>query len=88
MSYSEQHFQVRDVTDSLEYYLDNNIVKRNGRVVILTKKYLKEVLRKYQDKHGVFPKENLPLKPKEQPELDGSEFANEEEHKEYQHIIG
>eukprot|EP00957_Ditylum_brightwellii_P199032 15171723-Ditylum_brightwellii.AAC.1 len=32
-------------------------------------------------------KENLPLKPKEQPELDDSEFANEEKHKEYQHWL-
>ena len=88
MSHIEQHFQVRDVTDSPEYYLGNNIAKRNGKMVISTKKYLKEVFRKYQEKHGALPKENLPLKPKEQPELDDSEFANEDEHKEYLHIIG
>eukprot|EP00957_Ditylum_brightwellii_P020066 1513848-Ditylum_brightwellii.AAC.1 len=79
---------MRDVTDSPEYYLGSNIAKRNGKMVILTKNYLKEVLRKYQEKHGMLQKENLPLKPKEQPELDDSEFANKEEHKEYQHIIG
>eukprot|EP00957_Ditylum_brightwellii_P145320 11067945-Ditylum_brightwellii.AAC.1 len=56
-------------------------------MVISTKKYLKEVLRKYQDEHGALPKENLPLKPKEQPELDDLGFTNEDEHKEYQHII-
>eukprot|EP00957_Ditylum_brightwellii_P160831 12244821-Ditylum_brightwellii.AAC.1 len=83
-----QHFQLRDVTYFPEYYLGNNIAKRNGKIAILTKKYLKEVLRKYQEKHGALPQENLPLKPKEQPELDDSEFANEEEHNEYQHIIG
>jgi hypothetical protein len=88
MSHIEQHFQVRDVTDSPEYYLGNNIAKRNGKTVITTKKYLKEVLRKYQNKHGVLQKENLPLKPKEQLELDDLEFANEDEHKEYQYIIG
>eukprot|EP00957_Ditylum_brightwellii_P152967 11643490-Ditylum_brightwellii.AAC.1 len=32
MSYIEQHFQVRDVTDSPQYYLGNNIAKRNGKV--------------------------------------------------------
>eukprot|EP00957_Ditylum_brightwellii_P017990 1355824-Ditylum_brightwellii.AAC.1 len=42
MSYIEQHFQVRDVTYSPEYYLGNNIAKRNGKLVISTKKYLKE----------------------------------------------
>eukprot|EP00957_Ditylum_brightwellii_P094825 7221142-Ditylum_brightwellii.AAC.1 len=42
MSYIEQHFQVRAVTDSPEYYLGNNIAKRNGKVVILTKKCFKE----------------------------------------------
>eukprot|EP00957_Ditylum_brightwellii_P052627 3990009-Ditylum_brightwellii.AAC.1 len=74
--------------DSPEYHLGNNIANRNSKVVILAKKYLKEVLKKYQDKHGVLPNANLPLKPKEQPELDDSEFTNKEEHKEYQHIIG
>eukprot|EP00957_Ditylum_brightwellii_P210500 15365052-Ditylum_brightwellii.AAC.2 len=87
MSHIEQHFQVRDVTGVPEYYLGNNIAKRYSKVVILAKKYLKEVLRKYQERHGALSKENLLLKPKEQPELDDSEFANEEEHKEYQHII-
>eukprot|EP00957_Ditylum_brightwellii_P171867 13083971-Ditylum_brightwellii.AAC.1 len=72
MGHIEQHFQVRDVMDSSEYYLGINIAKRSSKV----------------DKHGTLPKENLPLKLKEQPELDYSEFANEEEHKEYQHIIG
>eukprot|EP00957_Ditylum_brightwellii_P146080 11123329-Ditylum_brightwellii.AAC.1 len=57
-------------------------------MVISTKKYLKEVFRKYQGNHGALPKENLPLKPKEQPELDNLEFANEDDHKENQHIIG
>eukprot|EP00957_Ditylum_brightwellii_P186134 14170919-Ditylum_brightwellii.AAC.1 len=60
----------------------------NGKVVVSTKKYLKEILRKYQEKHGLLPEENLPLKPIEQPELEDSEFADEEEHKEYQHIVG
>eukprot|EP00957_Ditylum_brightwellii_P186166 14172800-Ditylum_brightwellii.AAC.1 len=36
---------VRDVMDSPEYYLGNSIAKRNGNVVISTKKYLKEVKR-------------------------------------------
>eukprot|EP00957_Ditylum_brightwellii_P097229 7405036-Ditylum_brightwellii.AAC.1 len=88
INHIEQQFQVRYVTDSPENYLGNNIAKKNGKVVISTKKYLKEVLRKYWDKHEALPKENLLLKPKEQPELDDSKFANEEEHKEYQYIIG
>eukprot|EP00957_Ditylum_brightwellii_P066260 5029095-Ditylum_brightwellii.AAC.1 len=37
MSHIKQHFQVRDVTDSPEYYLGNNIAKRNGKMVISTK---------------------------------------------------
>eukprot|EP00957_Ditylum_brightwellii_P101526 7737240-Ditylum_brightwellii.AAC.1 len=70
---------MRDVMDSPEYYLGNNIAKRNGKKGILTKKCLKELLRKYLENHGTLPKENLPLKPKEQPELDDSEFAKKEE---------
>eukprot|EP00957_Ditylum_brightwellii_P160314 12203770-Ditylum_brightwellii.AAC.1 len=38
MGHIEQHFQVRDVIDSSEYYLGNNIAKKSGKVVILTKK--------------------------------------------------
>eukprot|EP00957_Ditylum_brightwellii_P114597 8738375-Ditylum_brightwellii.AAC.1 len=41
MSHIEQHFQVRNVTDSPEYYLGNKWKK-----IISTKKYLKEVLGK------------------------------------------
>eukprot|EP00957_Ditylum_brightwellii_P120661 9203767-Ditylum_brightwellii.AAC.1 len=32
MSHIKQHFQVKDVMDSPEYYLGNNIAKRNGKV--------------------------------------------------------
>eukprot|EP00957_Ditylum_brightwellii_P000485 37037-Ditylum_brightwellii.AAC.1 len=79
---------MRDATDSLEYYLANNIAKRNGKVVISTKKCFKETFEGSIRINMEHCQKNLQLKPKEQPELDGSEFANEEEHKEYQHIVG
>eukprot|EP00957_Ditylum_brightwellii_P015719 1185301-Ditylum_brightwellii.AAC.1 len=52
MNHIKQHFNVRDVTDLPEYYLSNNLIKQNGRIHVSTKKYVTEVSRKYQDKHG------------------------------------
>ena len=88
MNRIEQRFKVRDVTDSPEYYLGSNLVRRNGKIYISSKKYVKEILRKYQKEHGTIPKETLPLKAKEHPELDETPFLDLERHKEYQHIIG
>eukprot|EP00957_Ditylum_brightwellii_P105122 8013033-Ditylum_brightwellii.AAC.1 len=88
MNHIEQHFNVRDVTDLPEYYLGNDLIKQNGRIHISTKKYVTEVLRKYQDKHGVIVKELLPMQPKKIPELDNSDLLDEAEHNEHQHIIG
>eukprot|EP00957_Ditylum_brightwellii_P145571 11084144-Ditylum_brightwellii.AAC.1 len=53
-----------------------------------TKKYVKKVLRRCQEKYGTLVTENLLLKPKSKPELDDSPLLEEKEHKEYQHIIG
>ena len=88
MTHIEQHFQVRDVTDSPSYYLGNDLVRRGKLIHLSTKNYVKEVLRKYQEKYGALAKENLPLRPKVKPELDDSPFVDEAKHKEYQHIIG
>jgi hypothetical protein len=88
LNHIEQHFNVRDVTDLSEYYLGNDLIKQNGRIHISTKKYATEVLRKYQDKHGVIAKDLLPIWPKKIPELDNSDLLDEAEHNEFQHIIG
>eukprot|EP00957_Ditylum_brightwellii_P044479 3374267-Ditylum_brightwellii.AAC.2 len=88
MTKIEHHFQVRDVTDSLSYYLGNNTMRRGDQLCLSMKNYVKEVLQKYQGEHVMVAKENLPIKPKERPELDESEIVGEEEHKDNQKIIG
>ena len=44
----EIHFKVRDITDSLKYYLTNELVRVGERINISSKNYLNEILRKYQ----------------------------------------
>ena len=46
------------------------------------------MLRSYQDQHGTIKKENISITVKMYPELDESDFLDENEHKHYQKIIG
>ena len=52
------------------------------------KKYVNEIMMKYQKTHGDPNKEVLPMRVKEHPEFDNSPFLNEKEHKDFQQIIG
>ena len=74
--------------DSPEQYLGNELSHHNGKIHVLTKKYVAEVLRKYQLEHGCLSKENIPLGTKEHPELDKTPICNEKDHKHFQFIIG
>eukprot|EP00957_Ditylum_brightwellii_P050132 3800560-Ditylum_brightwellii.AAC.2 len=51
-----------DMIDFPDYYLGNSFTWRGDKIHISTKNYVKEVLRKYQDKSGTIVKENLPIK--------------------------
>eukprot|EP00957_Ditylum_brightwellii_P085230 6481552-Ditylum_brightwellii.AAC.1 len=81
MKHIKNHFQVRDVMDLPKFYLGNNVILNGKKLHISTKSYLKEVLQKYQDKHDSIPKENLPMKPTERPELDEMPLLGTEQHK-------
>eukprot|EP00957_Ditylum_brightwellii_P173735 13227279-Ditylum_brightwellii.AAC.1 len=70
MNQIEQHFQLRDVTDSPKSYLGNDAILNGKKIHISTKTCVKEVLQKYQESHSIIQKENLPMKPTERPELD------------------
>eukprot|EP00957_Ditylum_brightwellii_P012256 925919-Ditylum_brightwellii.AAC.1 len=72
MDVIQQHFLVRDVMDSPDFYLGNDLSRRGNKIHVSTKNYVMGVLHKYQWKHGELVKENLPLKSKIHPELDGS----------------
>ncbi|MGH7955023.1 MAG: reverse transcriptase domain-containing protein [Gloeomargaritales cyanobacterium] len=84
----EQEFLVRNICDSPSFYLGLDFVKRGKYMQISTKTYVKEVLRRYQDKHGCLRKENIPLSPNVHPELDASELLYDDGITLYQHIIG
>eukprot|EP00957_Ditylum_brightwellii_P114761 8751304-Ditylum_brightwellii.AAC.1 len=81
MDETEQHFVVRDVTNFLDYYLGRDLIHRGNKIHVSTKKYVKEVLREFQDKFGTLAKENLPLRLKIYTEIDDSPLLNEEDHK-------
>eukprot|EP00957_Ditylum_brightwellii_P119855 9145374-Ditylum_brightwellii.AAC.1 len=62
--------------------------QRGNKLDISTKSYVKEILRKYQVKHGSIPKENLPIQPTERSELDKTPMLDTKQRKDYQLIIG
>lgn len=91
MSQIEQEFLVRNKEDSPKYYLGNSYVRRgnNERYLhVSSKKYVAEVLDKYQAKYGAIRKENIPMSPEAHPELDDSPLLKEEGIRHFQHIIG
>ena len=88
MSQLEQQFKIRDISDSPEYYLGNDLRKHETTFHVSTGKYIREALRRYQERYGSVKKEKSPMSPDEHPELDASSFLDPPRHREYQHIIG
>jgi hypothetical protein len=88
MAQIEQEFLVRNKEDSPTYYLGSNIKKVNNYLHISSTKYIKETLRKYQEKYGGVNKENTPLAKMKNPELDDSTVLIGDKISHYQHIIG
>ena len=46
------HFKVRDITDSTNYYLGNELVKVVNCIHVSSKKYVNAILHKHQNAHG------------------------------------
>jgi len=88
MSLIEQEFTVRNKTESPSYYLGNDLKDKKGKLHISNEKYIKEMLRKHQDKHGSLKKQNIPMPTKTHPELDDSPLLNDDKTREYQQIVG
>ena len=57
------------------------------KVYVSSNKYTKEILRRYQQKHGDIKKEVIPLKLKERTELERIPFPYEKGYKQFQHTI-
>ena len=79
ISQIEQEFKIHDLNDKPDYYLGNNIKAVKNGYHVSSEKYTKEILRRYQDKYGLLRKENVPLSPKEHPELDASAYLDEKQ---------
>ena len=51
-------YPIRNIEINPEYYLGNNIeVRENNTIKISSKKYIAEVLRKYEEKYGSLKRE-------------------------------
>ena len=72
----DMHFKVRYITDSPKYYLGNELVRVGNIIRVSSKKYVNEILRKYQKTHSNLKKEVLPMRVKEHTELDDSPLFN------------
>ena len=57
----EMHFKVRDIADSPNYYLGNELVRVGNFIHVSSKKYVNEILSKYQNTNGDLKKEVLPM---------------------------
>ena len=84
----EMHFKLRDITDQPSYYLGNDLMKKGNKFHISSSRYIKEVIRKYQEIHGSLRQETVPMRPGVHPETDDSSLLEPEQVKEFQHIIG
>ena len=82
------HFKVRDITEIPNYYLGNELVLFGNCIHGSSKKYVSEIIHKYQNKHGDLKKEVPLMRIKEHTRLDDYKFLNEKDNKDFQHIIG
>ena len=88
MSKIKKQFTVRNIQDNPSYYLGVHIKKRKGLIHLSCGDYISEILRRYQDKYGVIPKQNKPISPKIHPELYYSEKLDIIGTRKFQNIIG
>ena len=85
----KRKFPIRNIEEMPEYYLGNNIeIRNNNTIKINSKKYITEIVSRYEKEHGALKKENVPATPNDHPELDKSPFLNDEGRRHYQSNIG
>ena len=90
MAAIEHEFMLRNKEDSPSYYLGNDLRRtKEGYLHVSSKKYVTEVLRRYQDKYGSVKKENIPMSKDAHPEMDDSPLlTHPDDISHFQHIIG
>ena len=84
-----ENYPLRHVEENPDFYLGNNVSKRNdGTIKISLEKYIKEVVRRFENKHGTLRKENVPSSPGDHPENDDSALLDEEGITDFQSVVG
>ena len=48
----EMHFKVRDITDSSNYYLGNELVRVGNCINVSSNNYVNEIMRNYKETYG------------------------------------
>ena len=73
----EIKFNVRDIMDSTNYYLVNELVRFGNHIHVSSNNYLNGIMHKYQNTHGDPKKKVLPMRFKGHPDLDDSPLLND-----------
>ena len=85
----KEKFPLRNIEEMPEYYLGNNLQMRsNGTIKVSSRKYITEIISRYEKKYGSLRKENVPMAPNDHPELDDSPMLDEDGRRHYQSNIG
>ena len=84
----KKKFPIRNIEFKPEYYLGANITINDRNIKVSMEKYIKEVIRKYESKHGSIRKENIPSSHNDHPEMDESPFLDEAGITHFQSVMG
>ena len=72
-----------------DYYLGNDYKRdEKGRLCVGSKKYIKEVITRIENIFGTLRNYDNPSKTGDNPELDDSRALGDEEHRQYQMLMG
>ena len=64
MNAIEMHFKVREINEYLNYYLGNEMVQVGYCINVSSKKYVNEIMCRYQKIHGDLKREVLSMRVK------------------------
>lgn len=85
----KEQFPIRNIELTPAYYLGNTLERKNNNSMkVSLKKYINEVLARYERKHGTLRKENVPHSPNDHPETDDSPYLDADGITQFQSIMG
>ena len=85
----KQKFPIRNIEEMPDYYLGNNLEMRsNNTIKVSSRKYISEVISRYESKNGSLRKENVPAIPNDHPEEDETPLLSDDGKRHYQSNIG